>query len=141
MDRRSFLATSATVAFLPLTESPAISAITAAPGSGDSRLNALFEDIFQDRVRHSPELASSLGLDKGPNAALKSRLDTRRAASARNEDLATNRRTLAELNAISPATLSGPAKLNRDVVDYSIETQTTARAWWDIDRPPGPYRL
>ncbi|MFL6725309.1 MAG: DUF885 domain-containing protein [Sphingomicrobium sp.] len=141
MDRRSFLATSATVAFLPLTESPAISAITAAPGGGDSRLNALFEDIFQDRVRHSPELASSLGLDKGPNAALKSRLDTRPAASARNEDLARNRRALAELNAISPATLSDPAKLNREVVVYSIETQTNAPARWNIDSAQRPYPI
>lgn len=75
MDRRSFLATSATVALLPLAEAPALAAVTKA-GNGDAQLNAIFEEIFQERVRNSPELASSLGLDKGPNAALKSRLDT-----------------------------------------------------------------
>jgi len=56
MDRRSFLATSATVALLPLTEAPAIAA--AQGGAGDAKLNDLFEAIFQDRVRHNPELAS-----------------------------------------------------------------------------------
>ena len=87
MDRRAFLATGATVALLPLTEAPGIAAVSAGAGSGDSRLNALFEDIFQERVRNSPELASSLGLDKGPNAALKSKLDTRTGPAARAQEM------------------------------------------------------
>ena len=71
MERRTFLATSASVALLPLAEAPALAAATKA-GSGEAKLNAIFQQIFQDRVRNAPELASSLGLDKGPNAALKS---------------------------------------------------------------------
>ena len=70
MDRRTFLATGATVALLPLTEAPSFAAAPAT-GSGDAKLNTLFEEIFQERVRSSPDLASSLGLDKGPNAYLK----------------------------------------------------------------------
>ena len=73
MDRRTFLTTGATVALLPLTEAPAFA--QAAAGSGDARLNALFEEIFQEAVRNSPTLATSLGLDKGPFAALKSKFD------------------------------------------------------------------
>jgi len=92
MDRRSFLATSATVALLPLTEVPAFAAPS---GAGDAKLNALFERIFQDRVRNSPELASSLGLDKGPNAALKSKLETDPAPVQRSKDLARDRRAIA----------------------------------------------
>jgi hypothetical protein len=42
MDRRSFLATSATVALLPRTEAPALAAVAAKPGAGDAKLNALF---------------------------------------------------------------------------------------------------
>jgi uncharacterized protein (DUF885 family) len=140
MDRRSFLATGATVALLPLTEAPAL-AVAAKPGSGDARINALFEDIFQERVRNSPELASSLGLDKGPNAALKSKLDTRPAAVARREDLARNRRAIARLNAISPSSLSDSAKLNREVVLYSLDTATVAPARWDIDSAQRPYPI
>ncbi|MFL6765860.1 MAG: DUF885 domain-containing protein [Sphingomicrobium sp.] len=141
MDRRSFLATSATVALLPLADSPVIAAAAATRGSGDAKLNALFESIFQERVRTSPTLASSLGLDKGPNAALKSKLDTRPDEVARREDLARNRRAIAELKAISPATLSDAAKLNREVVIYSLETQTAAPARWNIDSAQRPYPI
>ena len=141
MDRRSFLATGATAALLPLAEAPALAAIATAPGGGDARLNALFEEIFQDRVRHSPELASSLGLDKGPNAALKSKLDTRPTAVARREDLARNRRDIARLKAIAPNGLSDAAKLNREVVIYSLETQTAAPSRWNIDSAQRPYPI
>src|SRR5438874_7852386 len=139
MDRRSFLVTGATVALLPLAEAPAF-ALTKA-GTGDARLNGLFEDIFQERVRNSPTLASSLGLDKGPNSALKSKLDTRPAPVARSEDLARNRRAIAQLKAISPTTLSDSARLNREVVLYSLETQTVAPARWGIDSAQRPYPI
>jgi uncharacterized protein (DUF885 family) len=140
MDRRSFLTASATVALLPLAEAPAFAAVTKT-GSGDARLNKLFEDIFQERVRNSPELASSLGLDKGPNAALKSKLDTRPSEVARKEDLARNRRAIAALNAVPASTLSDAAKLNREVVLYSLNTATVAASRWDIDSAQRPYPI
>jgi len=140
MDRRAFLATGATVALLPLTETGAIAAV-AKPGSNDARLNQLFEDIFRERVRTSPELATSLGLDKGPNAALKSKLDTRPLPVARQEELARNRRAIAKLRAIAPATLSEPARLNREVVLYALDTATQAAARWDIDSAQRPYPI
>ena len=138
MDRRSFLATSATVALLPLTEAPALAAAT---GGGDAKLNTLFEQIFQERVRNSPELASSLGLDKGPNAALKSKLDTDPAPLQRSKSLARNRRAIAELNAISPTTLSEAGKFNREVVLYSLQTNTVAPTRWNIDSAQRPYPI
>jgi uncharacterized protein (DUF885 family) len=141
MDRRSFLATGATVALFPLTEAPVLAAVTAKPGSGDARINALFEAIFQERVHNSPELASSLGLDKGPNAALKSKLDTRPAPVSRREDLARNRRAIARLRAISASSLSGAAKLNREVVLYSLETNAVAPSRWNIDSAQRPYPI
>lgn len=140
MDRRSFLATSATVALLPLAEAPALAAVTKA-GNGDAQLNAIFEEIFQERVRNSPELASSLGLDKGPNAALKSRLDTDPAPVQRSKALARDRRGIAQLNAVSAATLSDAAKLNREVVLYSLDTATVAPSRWNIDSAQRPYPI
>jgi uncharacterized protein (DUF885 family) len=141
MDRRAFLATSgATALLLPLTDAPAVAAVTK-PGSGDAGLNALFEDIFQERVRNSPELASSLGLDKGPNAALKSKLDTDPVRVARQKNLARNRLAIARLKAVSPATLSDAAKLNREVVLYSLETATVGPARWNIGSPQSPYTI
>jgi len=139
MDRRSFLTASAIVALFPITETVAAAAAT--PGSGDAKLNQLFEDIFQDRVRNSPELATSLGLDKGPNAALKSKLDTRPNAVARREELARTRRAIAKLQGVSPASLSEAAKLNREVVLYSLDTATHAPARWNIDSAQRPYPI
>jgi uncharacterized protein (DUF885 family) len=140
MDRRSFLATSATVALLPLAEAPALAAVTRS-GRNDAKLNAIFEQIFQERVRNSPELASSLGLDKGPNAALKSRLDTDPAPVQRSKALARDRRAIAELNAVAPTTLSDAGKLNREVVLYSLDTATVAPARWNIDSAQRPYPI
>ena len=139
MDRRTFLATGATAAILPLADAPSLAAT--APGSGDARLNALFEEIFQERVRNSPTLATSLGLDKGANAALKSKFDTDPAAVQRREDLGRNRRAIARLKAVSPATLSDAAKLNREVVLYSLETATAAPSRWAIDSAQRPYPI
>jgi uncharacterized protein (DUF885 family) len=140
MDRRTFLATGATVALLPLAERPALAAVTKA-GSGDARLNQAFEDIFQERVRNSPELASSLGLDKGPNAALKAKLDTDPTPVSRQKNLARNRRAIARLKAFSPATLSDAAKLNREVVLYSLETATVSPTRWNIGSAQSPYTI
>jgi uncharacterized protein (DUF885 family) len=140
MDRRSFLATGASIALLPLAEAPAFAAVTK-PGSGDASLNQLFEDIFQERVRNSPGLASSLGLDKGPNAALKSKFDTDPYPVSRAKNLARNRRAIARLKAVSAATLSDPAKLNREVVIYSLETATAAPSRWNIDSAQSPYTI
>jgi uncharacterized protein (DUF885 family) len=141
MDRRSFLATGATAAFLPLADIPALAAVTSKPGGGDARLNAAFERIFQERVQNSPTLASSLGLDKGPNAALKSKFDTDPAPVARTKSLARNRHAIAELRTISPATLSEPARLNREVVLYSLETNVAAPSRWNIESAQRPYPI
>ena len=141
MDRRSFLATGATAALLPLTEVPALAAVTAKAGSGDARLNAAFDQIFEERVRNSPTLASSLGLDKGLNAALKSKFDTDPAPVARSKTLGRNRRAIAQLQAISPATLSDAAKLNREVVLYSLDNSTVAPSRWNIDSAQRPYPI
>ena len=138
MDRRTFLTSGATVALLPLTEAPAFAQ---AAGSGDARLNALFEEIFQETVRTSPTLATALGLDKGPLAALKSKLDTDPVAVQRREDMARTRRAIGQLQAIGPSTLSDSAKLNREVVLYLLETSIAAPSRWDIDSAQRPYPI
>jgi uncharacterized protein (DUF885 family) len=140
MDRRSFLATSATLALLPFAETGALGAI-AKSASGDVRLNETFDRIFKDMVRHSPRLATSLGLDKGVNADLKSKLDTRPQGAARREDLARTRRYIAEVQSVGTATLGDAAQLNREVVLYSLDTATQAPARWDIDSAQRPYPI
>jgi uncharacterized protein (DUF885 family) len=143
MDRRQFLATSSiagAAALLPLPARAAAQA--AAPAAlGDAALNALFEDIFQDRVKRSPELATSLGLDKGANAHLKAKLDVRPLAQARKEDLALDKRDLARVRAVPPASLSDAGKLNRDVIIYQAESGMVAAEKFDIDSVQRPYPI
>ncbi len=140
MDRRSFIAAGATAALLPLAETP-LFASGAAPSNEDANLDRLFDQIFEERVRTSPQLASSLGLDKGPNAALKSRLETRPLATVRREQLARNQKAIAEVTAVSPAKLSPAGSLNREVVLYSLNTSTVASLRWDIESAQRPYPI
>jgi uncharacterized protein (DUF885 family) len=139
MDRRNFLATGAAVAIGSTLPATPLFAQSAAPG--DAKIDALFESIFQDRVARSPELASSLGLDKGANAHLKSELDVRPTAAARTEDLGIARGNLSELKGFAPAALSPAARLNREVVVYQIETGIIPAAKFGIDSVQRPYPI
>jgi len=126
MDRRTFLTTSG-LAVAGAAFSPSI----VFAESGDVALNALFERIFQERVATSPELATSLGLDKGPLAALKGQLSPATAAE-RQRDLQRTQAALAALAKVDRASLSPAAQLNLDVVRYSLETQTVAPGKFQI---------
>ncbi|MFC3713050.1 DUF885 domain-containing protein [Sphingoaurantiacus capsulatus] len=137
MDRRHFLksgAAATSVALLP--------AATLAQGrlSGDAAASALFERIFTEAVAHSPELASSLGLDKGANAAAKGKLSPA-TAQQRNEDLARLEAALAELRRLDRASLSAANQNNLDVVVYMLENQTVAAKRFGLDSTVRPYMI
>ncbi len=135
MDRRAFIGSS-TAAITLASVAPALAQAT---GSG-AALDALFDRILADELDHSPELATSLGLDKGARAAEKSQLSDRSAA-ARADELARTRRWIAELNRIAPATLSTAAETNRQVVLYSLTARTVAPAQFGLDSVVRPYRI
>lgn len=143
MDRRQFLTTSSIAAGAALLPVPARAAARAvAPSAdGDARLNALFEEVFQDRVQRYPELATSLGLDKGENAHLKSKLDVRPAAQARKEDRALAERDLARLKAVPETGLSDAGRLNREVIIYQVETGLIPARSFNIDSVQRPYPI
>ncbi len=137
MDRRTFIASSgaaALAATLPAT------AFAQRAGSGDAELNALFERIFQQLVQRSPELATQLGLDKGENAGLKARL-TPRTLAERTRQQAQIQEALASLGAIDSSALSPAAKLNLEVVTYSLTNQTVAPRRFGLDSAIRPYRI
>ncbi len=138
MDRRTFIASSGAAALAATLPGPALAQPRA--GSGDAALNALFERIFQQQVQRSPELATSLGLDKDSNAGLKSRLAPRTLAE-RARILAQTKEALAELAAVDRRTLSPAAKLNLEVVTYSLTNQTTAPQRFGLDSAIRPYRI
>ncbi|MES3106685.1 DUF885 domain-containing protein [Sphingomonas aurantiaca] len=116
MHRRQFLAStsllSAAVA-LP-------GAVSAATRSRDADFRAMLDRFFYDRLQDSPEQATSLGLDTGARAGLKSRLDdTSRAGEAKQFARATQE--LAALKSVRRDALSPTAQLDYDVVQYSLE--------------------
>lgn len=116
MRRRQFLA-SASLA----TAAAALPAVVrAAAGSRDAELRAMLDRFFCARLDDSPEQATSLGLDTGARAALKSKLsDGSRANQARQ--FARAKQELAQLRSISRDALGEAAKLDHDVVRYSLE--------------------
>ena len=68
-DRRGFLATAAGAAVLA-------AGVARAQGGGGApaKLTALLDQFFAENLAESPELATSLGLDTGAQAAAKSKL-------------------------------------------------------------------
>jgi uncharacterized protein (DUF885 family) len=139
LDRRTFIASTGAAALATALLPETLLAQPRA-GSGDSALNALFERIFQQNVQNSPEQATSLGLDKGANAALKGRL-TPRTLAERARQLAQTKQALSELEAVDRSALSPAAKLNLEVVTYSLGNQIVAPQRFGLDSAIRPYRI
>jgi len=145
MDRRNFILSGAATA--GLTMLPARSAFAQASGAtpaasspGDARLNTAFDQVLAETVRQSPEFATSLGLDTGQNADLRHKLgDNSYGAIAK--DLARNRKALALVTAVDPASLSPPARIDREVVLYNIKSNMIGPEQFGLSSPQGPYPI
>ena len=86
-----------------------------------TELGVLLDRFFEEALDESPELATSLGFDKGPRAAAKSRLSDASLAGAekRKRD---NADQLRRLKAIDRTKLTGMAAVNYDSVMFGLET-------------------
>jgi uncharacterized protein (DUF885 family) len=117
LNRRDFLSSTAVLATTALAAAP----LRAAPGK-PAELNALFDTFFQQLLHQNPESATLLGLDKGPNADLKSRLrdesDSGIAAAK-----AQNAAQLAQLKAFDASALSGLDRVSYDTLRYTKDSQ------------------
>jgi uncharacterized protein (DUF885 family) len=90
--------------------------------SESAKLRALFDEFFQRSLLRSPELATSLGVDKGDLAGLKRRLSERSpAAVARNA--ADTERRLNQLRSIDRAALPGADAVSYDTVLFTTEVR------------------
>ena len=108
--------------------------------NADKALLALLDAMFQDAIAHSPEFATSLGLDKGRLAPLRGMLSPP-TATERHSELARARRWQARLGAIRPALLSATGQRYQARVKYMLEQRTLAAGKYDIDGVQTPYRL
>jgi uncharacterized protein (DUF885 family) len=135
MDRRHFIASGAAVAGF------ALAPWARAQGTaGDARLTAAFDAIFAERLAANPQMATQLGLDKGANAALKSQLSDNSPAALK-ASLERNKRAEAMVKAIDPATLSPAARIDREVVLYSLAQGIVGPERFGIASPTQPYRI
>jgi uncharacterized protein (DUF885 family) len=135
LSRRDFLSSTAVLATTVLAATP----LHAAPGQ-PAELNALLDTFFQEGLQQNPENATQLGLDKGSNAGLKSRLRDESgygivAAKAQNAD------QLRRLKAFDASGLTGLDRVNFDTVLYTRES-AAAIARFDFGGTsygPSPY--
>jgi uncharacterized protein (DUF885 family) len=135
VDRRHFLAATSA-----LTAVSALPAFAQTAASGDAALNTIFNDVVTRAIQRSPELATSVGFDKGANAHLKHELsDQTPAAKARN--LAETKQAIAAITAVDPATLSPATRLDREVVLYSLSNQVLPREKFQIDSVVRPFPI
>lgn len=132
MDRRHFIASGAAATTLALL--PDAVRAQAPAGQADAALNAAFQKAFDESLKHSPELATQLGLDKGANAGLRHKLSEGTQA-AKDADLARTRTAIATITAIGPERLSPAARLNREVVLYLLESNAMGQARFKLDSP------
>lgn len=93
----------------------------AATASQQDRAVKLLEGIAWDLLRLSPEGATSLGIDTGANAALRSRLEDRSAAGMANK-AALLRRSLKQVSAINPARVDDVTRTSLAVVKSAFGT-------------------
>jgi uncharacterized protein (DUF885 family) len=115
LDRRHLLASGAATGLLAASKSK-----PAAHAPGDAAIDRYFDVVSEQYLAASPETATSLGLDTGKRAALKSQLSDSSMAHIVH-DRAWCREGLAKLATFPDATLSPTARLNKAVVKYAFE--------------------
>ena len=138
LDRRQFLATTAAAAILPLAQP-----LFAATGGGEgAKARALYDRIFENTMLVDPGTATSLGLDTGARAALKSRLadaafDNRLGGSQPMVD------ALPALQAIDRTALIGRDPYYLDTVIWAAERAGEVKTfdYGGLDSYPVPYVL
>ncbi len=137
MDRRNFIAGAGAAAAAFAAEPLWAKGLAL---NADKALLALLEAMFNDAIAHSPEFATSLGLDKGLRAPLRGMLSNASPAQ-RQIDLARGQRWQARLKAIRPALLSETGQRYHARVSYMLGENTLAARKYDIDSVQTPYRL
>ncbi|MGA0607427.1 DUF885 domain-containing protein [Phenylobacterium sp. VNQ135] len=111
-----------------------------APSGAEAQLARLLDEIFKETLDDSPELVTSLGLDKGERAAAKARLhDASLAEIARQK--AKNTDQLRRLKAIDRKQLSGMAAVNYDTLLFELETTEEGNRRFAYPAGGSPYVL
>jgi uncharacterized protein (DUF885 family) len=117
LDRRALLSTAAAAA--------AASALPAAAqtrnsASADAQLNAVLDRLVEQELEQRPQSATTFGLDVGPQAGLRARLNDRTQAGE-DRETAGAAKALAELKALNRGALSPSARIGLDAVSFQLD--------------------
>jgi len=135
MNRRDFCLASAVTALMP--SSPGVAA---APGEEDARLSSLLDSFYDTALVEAPELATSLGVDSGARAALKSRLrDASLPAVDRRRRITDDQ--VGALQRIDRTRLSARSRIDYDSVlyDRTATRRANQRFAYGGEAGGGPY--
>jgi uncharacterized protein (DUF885 family) len=121
IDRRRLMFTAAAGAGLAAC-GQALAQTPAAAASASAALTALMNGIVQTFLLSSPETLTGLGMDKGPMAAMKSRLDDRSQAKI-DADRAVFRAQMDQLKAIDRNALPETEGVYHDTLTFFGDTQ------------------
>lgn len=125
IDRRRLLLSSAAAAGAAAAGS-ALAAPRGLPQSeGGAKVTALLDRMMAEFLAHSPEFMTTLGLDTGPSAAVRSRLDDRSQAFIDTAHSA-YRGYGAELATVDRTALSGMDAVNYDTTKFLIDAAALA---------------
>ena len=133
LNRRDLLLTAAASALmsaLPTTVRPAAAAPKPVDLTEAARMNALFDSFVQASLQRQPEEATSLGLDTGALAPLKSKLTDASLAAVAKEKT-DNAKHLAELKAIDRSKLSPFDQASYDTVMFTLAIEDEANRAFD----------
>jgi uncharacterized protein (DUF885 family) len=117
------------IASLPALRAQAPAPVSATVEQNRKALNALFNDYWEDNLKHSPEFASSLG-DKRYNDQISDY-----SVKAEHERLAREENFLMQLAAIDPAGLSDQEKLSRDLLLRQLTDDQEGAAFKEWEMP------
>lgn len=93
----------------------------AQPAGAEAQLTTFLDQVFKEALEDSPELVTSLGLDKGERAAAKSQLHDASQAGVEKRR-ARNADQLRRLKAIDRKQLGGMAAVNYDTLLFELES-------------------
>jgi uncharacterized protein (DUF885 family) len=117
----------------PIAVAPLAPLTPVAAGSGDAAAGALLDSFAQNLLRLWPESATSLALDKGANADLRSKLADRSQAG-RDQLAAQLRADLARAEGIDTAALTHSVRTSVEVVKsaYRVSLEGFAQPYGDV---------
>ncbi|MFC3068941.1 DUF885 domain-containing protein [Phenylobacterium soli] len=120
--RRDLLAGAAALGAAAVVPKLATAATAAKPTGEAAKMYAMFDRFMAQAFRRSPELATSLGIDKGDLAWTKYELSDF-SLTANAESKAINAGQLAELRTLDRKQLSGMDAVNYDTVEFTLDVQ------------------